>query len=89
MSEPKPDVVATASVPALLSVTTVATLLDCSPRTVRRRIAVGELPAVLDHGRVMVRADELRAYIIGLQRVGSSTRSRRRAASPRSYDFLR
>ncbi len=55
------DFPAVVTVPALLSVATVAKLLDCSPRTVRRRIAERSLPAVIDHGRVMVRGDELRA----------------------------
>ena len=74
-------------VPALLSVGTTARLLDCSPRTVRRRIAEGSLPAVVDHGRTLVRADELRAYIDRLQRVGPHPPQRRRRA--RQYEFLR
>jgi excisionase family DNA binding protein len=82
-----PDVVAIATVPALLSIATVARILDCSPRTVRRRIAAGELPAVIDHGRVMIRADVLRAYIDGLEAVGSAPK-RSRARAPRGYDFL-
>jgi excisionase family DNA binding protein len=74
-------------VPALLSVATTARLLDCSPRTVRRRIAEGSLPALVDDGRTLVRADELRAYIDRLQRVGPPPPQRRRRA--RRYDFLR
>ena len=74
-------------VPALLSVGTTARLLDCSPRTVRRRIAEGSLPAVVDHGRTLVRADELRAYIDRLQRVGPHLPQRRCRAS--RYEFLR
>jgi excisionase family DNA binding protein len=79
---------AVVTVPALLSVARVAELLDCSPRTVRRRIATRELPAVLDHGRVMVRGDELRAYIEALDRPGTPGRRRTRSASGR-FDFLR
>jgi excisionase family DNA binding protein len=74
-------------VPALLSVATVAQLLDCSPCTVRRRIAERSLPAVREHGRVMVRSDELGDYIDRLERVG--TRSARRPRRSHTYDFLR
>ena len=74
-------------VPALLSVATTARLLDCSPRTVRRRIAEGSLPALVDHGRTRVRADELREYIDRLQRVGPHPPQPRRRA--RRYEFLR
>lgn len=79
--------VAVLRVPALLSVATTARLLGCSPRTVRRRIAERSLPAVIERGRIMVRGDELRAYIDGLERVGAPASRRRRAG--RSYDFLR
>jgi len=74
-------------VPALLSVGTTARLLDCSPRTVRRRIAEGSLPAVVDHGRTLVRADELREYIDRLQRVGPHPpqRRRNRAFAPSTF----
>ena len=85
-----PGMIAVATVPALLSVASVARLLDCSPRTVRRRIDAGELPAVREHGRVVVRGDDLRAYLDALERVG---RGPRRPRSPvparRAYDFLR
>lgn len=80
------------TVPVLLSVTTVARLLDCSPRTVRRRIADGSLPALIEHERVMVRGDDLCAYVNGLERVGGGRRLSAQRA-PRSaagrYDFLR
>jgi hypothetical protein len=75
------------TVPTLLPVTTTARILACSPRTVRRRIAAGELPAVIEHDRTMVRGDELRAYIDQLARVGASPPRRRR--SERRFDFLR
>ena len=81
------DTTAVVTVPALLSVATVARLLDCSPRTVRRRIAEGSLPAVLDHGRVVIRADELRAYIDRLERVGAPG-PRIRPPSANGYSFL-
>jgi excisionase family DNA binding protein len=80
--------VAVLRVPALLSVATTARLLDCSPRTVRRRIAERSLPAVIDHGRILIRADELREYIDRLERVGAS-RSPRPQRAGRTYDFLR
>jgi len=82
------DTAAVVTVPALVSVATVARVLDCSPRTVRRRIAEGSLPAVLDHGRVMLRADELRGYIDHLERVGAP-RPRKRLLAGRDYGFLR
>jgi excisionase family DNA binding protein len=76
-------------VPALLSITTTARLLGCSTRTVRRRIAEQSLPAVIEHGRLMVRGDELRAYIDSLERVGSPASRRRRAGRSYDFDFLR
>jgi helix-turn-helix protein len=83
------EVTATVTVPALLSVGSVAQLLDCSPRTVRRRITDGSLPAVLEHGRTMVRGDELRAYIDGLERVGRVVvRRRSPAAVAARFDWL-
>jgi excisionase family DNA binding protein len=72
------DVHAVVTVPALLSVATVARLLECSPRTVRRRIAEGGLPAVIEGDRLMVRGDELRAYVDRLQRPSAATMPRRR-----------
>jgi excisionase family DNA binding protein len=84
------DQPAAVTVPALLSVATVARLLDCSPRTVRRRIADCSLPAVMERGRVMVRGDELRAYVDALERAGGArARAARRRASTARYDFLR
>jgi excisionase family DNA binding protein len=85
MKESAQDTPAVVTVPALLSVATVARLLDCSPRTVRRRIAGGELPAYSDHGRVVVRGDDLRAYVDALERVGQA-RPRRRPTRARSGD---
>lgn len=82
------DTAAVLTVPRLLSVAAVGELLSLSPRTVRRRIAEGELPAVVDHGRVLVRADELRAYIDQLERVGARPGRARRRAGPRTFDFL-
>jgi excisionase family DNA binding protein len=89
MTGPPPDLPAVVTVPALLSVATVARLLDCSPRTVRRRIAERSLPAVVDHGRVLVRGDELRHYIDELERVGGRPAGRRAPRRAASYDFLR
>jgi len=54
---------------------------------VRRRIAEGSPPAVVDHGRTLVRADELREYIDRLERIGPRPPQRRRRAH--RYDFLR
>jgi excisionase family DNA binding protein len=84
-----PDQPATLAVPALLSVAKVASLLDCSPRTIRRRLADGSLRGVREHGRTMVRADELRAYIDALERYGADDARRSRRSSAGSYDFLR
>jgi excisionase family DNA binding protein len=74
-------------VPALLSVAQAGQVLGCSSRTVRRRIADGTLPAVLEHGRVMVRGDDLRAYIDDLQRLGPAQPRRRPRARPARHDF--
>lgn len=89
MSDPPPDTIATLKVPALLSVRTVAQLLDLSPRTVRRRIDEGLLPAVREHDRTMIRADDLRDYIDRLQRVGQPLGHRRIKHSRVRYDSLR
>lgn len=84
------DRCAVVRVPALLTVSATARLLGVSAKTVRRRIAAGELPAVVEHGRTMVRGDELRAYVEGLDRAGAPRPSRRRRATPRrDYGFLR
>lgn len=78
--------------PVLLSVARAGELLGCSVRTVRRRIADGSLPAVLEAERVMIRGDELRAYVDGLERFGPAPGTRRTRA-PRSarhdFSFLR
>ena len=84
------DTAAVIQVPALLSVATVAELLDVSTRTIRRRIDEGVLPAVREHDRLMVRADELRDYIDRLERVGDRPgRQRRGSAHAVRYDSLR
>jgi hypothetical protein len=88
VSSPPEDAPAVVAVPALLSIGTTARLLDCSAWTVRRRIADGSLPAVVEHGRVMVRADELRVWVGGLARVGASPARTRRRSSIGRYDFL-
>jgi excisionase family DNA binding protein len=59
------------TVPALLTVAQAGEVLGCSVRTVRRRIAAGELPAVIEHDRVMIRGDELADYIENLRRAGA------------------
>ena len=71
LTPPPPDTPAVVEVTTLLSVAKVAKLLDCSPRTVRRRIHEGALPAVSDHGRIVIRGDDLRIYIDALERVRS------------------
>jgi len=85
-----PDTPAIVQVPALLTVAQTGQILGCSLRTVRRRIADGSIPAVLEHDRTMVRADDLRGYIDGLRRIGPAPgRRRTRAPRTRDYDFLR
>ena len=60
--------IAEVRVPRLLSIAEVAEIVGRSPKTARRRISDGSLLAVVEHGQLMVRGDELRAYIDGLQR---------------------
>lgn len=90
ITPPPPDRPALVAVPALLLVATVAGLLDCSTRTVRWRIAEGSLAAVTDHGRIVVRADDLPAYVDALKRVrspsGSLPRHSPRVASRSAAD---
>jgi hypothetical protein len=81
------EVSAVLTVPRLLTIATTAQVLACSARTIRRRIAGGDLPAVIEHGRTMVRGDELRAYIDQLQRVGGAEPRHRRSEC--RFDFLR
>lgn len=78
-----------ASAPGLISVPAAAQMLGCSPRTVRRRIEDGSLPAVVEHGRTVLRTDELRAYVDGLERTGAPKPRRRRRPPARDYSFLR
>lgn len=74
--------------PELLTVNAAAQMLGCSAKTVRRRIADRSLPAVVEHGRVMLRADELHAYIEGLERLGARPARRRPRRAP-DFGFLR
>jgi excisionase family DNA binding protein len=69
---PHLDRSAVVKVPVLLSVAHVAEVLDCSSRTVRRRIDAGDLPAVIEHGRTMVRGDELHRYMESSRAPGST-----------------
>jgi excisionase family DNA binding protein len=82
------DVLAVVTVPRLLSVATVAHVLDCSTRTVRRRIHDGSLPAVVEGDRIMVRGDDLRAYIDSLAGLERGARRRRPRPVAADYDFL-
>jgi excisionase family DNA binding protein len=72
----------------LFTVARAAELLSCSSRTVRRRIADGSLPAVLEHDRTVIRADDLAAYLDSLQPV-RPPHPRRRRAPARTFTFLR
>jgi len=84
-----PGAIARLEVPALLSVHTVAQLLDISPRTVRRRVDEGSLPAVRDGSRMVIRADELRDYVDRLERIGVPPGRSRRDRPRVRYDSLR
>jgi Helix-turn-helix domain len=86
MSDRPLERAAVVKVPALLSVAHTAQLLDCSPRTVRQRIAEGVLLAVVEGDRLMVRGDELKAYIEALKRPGAPVR--RRHPKGRTYARL-
>jgi hypothetical protein len=81
------DRTAVFTVSALLTVASVAELLDCSPWAVRQRIREGLLPAVREHGRLMVRADVLRAYVDALEAAGQPPSARPRSTR-RTYAFL-
>jgi excisionase family DNA binding protein len=76
---------------ALMSVNDAAKVLGCHPKTVRRRIAAGVLPAVREQERVVIRTDDLEGYITRLERTGArmgARRPRRHAPGARDYDFL-
>jgi hypothetical protein len=81
------DLIVEVRVPRLLSIATVAEIVGRSPKTVRRRIDDGSLPAVVEHGQLMVRGDDLRAYIEGLQRPRNE-RSRRHRQGAEPYARL-
>ena len=87
MSAYEVDLIAEVRVPRLLSIAKVGEIVGRSPKTVRPRIDDGSLPAVVEHGQLMVRGDELRAYIDGLQRPRGEARRRGRRAT-RSYARL-
>jgi excisionase family DNA binding protein len=82
------DVLAVVTVPRLLSVATVAHVLDCSTRTVRRRIHDGRLPAVVEGERIMVRGDDLQRYIDSLTSIERAGQRRRPRPMASDYDFL-
>jgi len=84
----RPDTPAAFTVPALLTVPAAAQILGIGTRTAWRRVADGSLPAVRDHGRTMVRGDELRGYIDQLARAGGGGNIRPRKARPRPYVSL-
>ena len=82
------DTPAAYTIPRLLTLTEAAGVLGWHPRTVRRRIDDGSLPAVVEHGRTLIRGDELRSYIDTLARVGRSSGAARRRERPRPYVSL-
>jgi excisionase family DNA binding protein len=82
------ELVAAYTVPALLSVATVAKVLECSTRTVRRRIHEGALPAVIEGDRTMVRGDDLKRYVESLAGTSKDAHRRRPQTRTRTYDFL-
>lgn len=74
----------------LVTITAAGRMIGCHRRTVRRRIDDGTLPAVVEHGRTMLRVSEIRAYVEGLDRPGSApARPRRPRAARGRFDFLR
>jgi excisionase family DNA binding protein len=56
--------------PELLKVSEVARKLNCSKRTVIRRIEEGTFEAVKEGGRFLVHAWSVSAHLASLQRVG-------------------
>jgi excisionase family DNA binding protein len=51
-------------VPNLLTVAEVAELLRCSTKTIYRRVACGEIPAIQDGGRFLFNVVDIRALLI-------------------------
>lgn len=82
------DLPAAFTVPSLLTVAQAGQVLGCSVRTVRRRIAAGELPAVIEHDRTMVRGDELAEYIENLGRAVGTLPRRKRPPKRHDFSFL-
>ncbi len=82
-------VVAEVRVPVLMSISQAAEVLGRSPKTVRRRVDDGALPAVIENGRIMIRGDELLAYIEGLQRPVAISGRRRRSSGAAGSPYAR
>lgn len=78
--------------PLLLSIPETAARLGRSTRTVWRLIETGDLPAVVEHGALRVRTDELAGYVADLPRPRDprrpATRRRRSSSRARDYRFL-
>jgi excisionase family DNA binding protein len=74
--------------PELLTLTEAGKRLGWHAKTVRRRIASGDLEAVTVEGKPKVRSDRLEEYVERLKRVGERPRRAPRAPARRRYDFL-
>lgn len=57
--------------PRLMSIPQAAHMLQCSVRTLQRRIACGSLPAVHNGGLTRIRVEDLDDYLSGLAAVGA------------------
>jgi excisionase family DNA binding protein len=51
--------------PRLLTLADATEVLNCSVKTLRRRIAAGELPAIRDGRMVRIHPDDLRRFVQG------------------------
>lgn len=71
------------SEPDFFTTADVATLMRCSEKTVRRRIAAGHIPARIEGGRLLIDPRDYYDYIRRLKRRVSKLRDRRLARQAR------
>lgn len=56
---------AAGELPRLLTLVQATAILNCSVKTLRRRIAAGDLPVVRDGRLLRIHPDDLRRYVLG------------------------
>ena len=63
---------AAGELPRLLALVQATAVLNCSVKTLRRRIAAGDLPVVRDGRLLRIHPDDLRRYVLGRRTLDQS-----------------